>query len=241
MDLEGVGIVILFLPPIPIAAIPLGVPIAVFFPTYQYKQYQPCEKKGGDEARNKKNSNAKGNLIYLDDSRTSNNIVISRLLISLSQDDVALSGNAFGNSDGELSITDRLERSPDRAGDGDEGSVDIAGAGVETGTSHQMHLRTCHDGVHRAHCECREGLYGQRAVTGRARGNEGRSDGVHLVEAERVVEGLGKGDFADRGAQVRAVSGFCGENAAGSRQVGVAHDRGCGSEVSADSDTWRGY
>ena len=68
-----------------------------------------------------------------------------------------------------------------------------------------------------------------------------RSDGVHLVEAERVVEGLGEGDFADRGTQVRAMSGFCGENAAGSRQVGVAHDRGCGSEVSADSDTWRGY
>lgn len=50
IDFEGVGIV---LPPIPIAAIPLGVPIAVFFPTYQYKQHQPC-KQGTRNDRTKK-------------------------------------------------------------------------------------------------------------------------------------------------------------------------------------------
>lgn len=46
MDEEGVGIDMLLLPPIPIAAIPLGVPLASFLPTYQVKQHQPCETRG---------------------------------------------------------------------------------------------------------------------------------------------------------------------------------------------------
>jgi hypothetical protein len=34
MDEEGVGTDMLFLPPMPIAAMPLGVPITPFLPTY---------------------------------------------------------------------------------------------------------------------------------------------------------------------------------------------------------------
>lgn len=225
-----------FLSPIPIAAIPLGVPIAVFFPTYQYKQHQPCEKRG-EEAPNKKNETQKNYLIYLDDSRTSNNIVISRLLVALGQDDVALPGNALGDSDGELSTTHRLEGSPDWAGDGNKGGVNTANACVEPATGYQLHLRACHDGVHRTHRECGEGLHWQCTVAGGTGGDKGGCNGVYFVEPERVVEGLGEGDFADRGAQVRAVSGFCGEDAASRCQVVLAHDRGCGSEVGADSDT----
>lgn len=188
-----------------------------------------------------KKSNAEGNLIYLDDSRTSKNIVISGLLVALSEDDIALSGNTLGNSDGELSITHGLERSPDWTGDGDEGGIHVTSTRVEAAASHQVHLRACHDGVHRAHHERGEGLHGKRSVAGGTRDNEGGGDGVHLIEVEGVVEGLGEGDFTERGAQVCAVSGLGGEDAASGCQVGVAHDGGCGSEVGADSDAWGGY
>lgn len=48
LEEEGVGIAMLLCLPIPMAAIPVGVPITPFLPTYQIK-YQPCKrkKKGG--------------------------------------------------------------------------------------------------------------------------------------------------------------------------------------------------
>lgn len=145
------------------------------------------------------------------------------------------------NSDNELSITHRLERSPDWIGDGSEGGVDIAGVCFEAPAGHQLYLRAYYYGIHRAHHERKKGLHRERAVDGGTGDDERAGNGVHLFNIQRVVEGLDEGDFAECGAHVRAVSGYCGEDPGGLCKVGVAHNGGRDSEVGANSDIWRDY
>ena len=80
--------------------------------------------------------------------------------LSLSQDDVALPGNAFRNSDGELSITYRLERSLNWTGDGSEGGMNVASVCVKAAAGYQIYLRAYYYGVYRAYRERKEGLHG---------------------------------------------------------------------------------
>lgn len=183
-----------------------------------------------------KSANA-GNLIYLDDGRTGDNVVISGLSVALGQNKVALSGNTLGHSDSELAITHGLDGSPDGSGDGDEGSVDVSCLHVKALAGSDGDLGTGHDGIHGVHGEGGEGLHGKHAVAGGAFNDEGGGDGVNLVEVERVVECLSEGNFAEGGAQVGAVAGLSGEDAAGGSEVCVVHDVSGSTEVSADSDT----
>lgn len=112
---------------------------------------------------------------YLEDSGASNDSVISNGGVALGEDDVALSGNAAGNSHGEFSTTVRHQRGEDGTSDGDKGGEDIRGVhrGVETRAGHQLDLGAAHDGSARGRGERREGLHGEHAVARGARGNEG--------------------------------------------------------------------
>jgi hypothetical protein len=175
-------------------------------------------------------------LVYLNDSGTSNNVVISGHLVALGEDDVALSSNALRDGDSELAITHRFKGCPDGSGNGDEGGHDVGRAHVEAGASHEVDLGAGHHGAHVAHGQSGEGLHGEGAVGAGAGNDEGGGHGVDLVEVKGVVEGLGVGLLAEGSAQVGAVAGFHGQDAAGGCEVGIVHDGGSGSEVGADTD-----
>ena len=114
---------------------------------------------------------------------------------------------------------------------------------LEALARHQVHHGAGHGRHHaivfRDHHEGREGLDGQLGVVRWAGGDEGRGDGVDLVEVEGVVEGLGIGDLALGCAEVGAVTGFDAEDAASFGEIGGVHDFGSGSEVSANTNTCR--
>lgn len=175
---------------------------------------------------------------YLNNSRTGNDVVVSSLGVTLGENDVALASNTFGNGHAELGRAGAAQRSPDRASNGDKSSVDVIGrhGHVKARASHQINLRAVHDRRHRGHGEGGESLDGELLVAGRAGGEEGRGDGVDLVEVKGVVEGLGEWGFAESYAEVGTVAGLVGQDAAGCGEVCLVHDGGSGTEVGADTD-----
>lgn len=119
--------------------------------------------------------------------------------------------------------------------------MNVASVCVKAAAGYQIYLRAYYYGVYRAYRERKEGLHGQRAVSGGIGYDEGKGNGVHLIEIQRVVEGLEEGNFAERGAYIRAISGSCGEDASGRYKVGFAYSRGYSSEVGTNIDIQRGY
>lgn len=178
---------------------------------------------------------------YLDNSGTGNNGVVGGLGVALGEDNVALASNALRDGDGEFTLAVGGKGSPDRAGDGDEGGVQVLGVHVhlEARASHQLDLRAFHSRLHGSHHQGGECLDGQHLVALGARDNEGRGNGVNLVEVQRVVEGLRGGSFTQGSAQIGAVTGLDGQDATGGGQVGVVHDVSGGTEVGADTDTFQ--
>lgn len=65
---------------------------------------------------------------YLDDGRSSDDGIVSDLALAASKDDVSLSGEASGDLEG-VAAADRSSLDEGRAGDSDEGSVDLGALG----------------------------------------------------------------------------------------------------------------
>lgn len=179
--------------------------------------------------------------VYLKDSRTSNDGVISSGGVVPGEDDIALSRNAVGNSHGELPTTVRHEGRKDGTRDGDKGRKNFRGIHrcVKTRAGHQLDLRAVHDGTVRGCDERREGLHREHAIARWARGNEGCSQGKDLIEVEGIIKRLRRRCFAKVGAQVCAVAGLDGQDAAGGCEVGAVHDGGGSTEIGAHTDTFQ--
>jgi hypothetical protein len=141
--------------------------------------------------------------VYLKDSRASNDGVISSGRVAPGEDDIALSRNAVGDSHGDLPTTVRHEGRKDGTRDGDKGGKNIRGIHrcVKARAGHQLDLRAVHDGTVRGCGERREGLHGEHAIAGWARGNEGCSQGKDLIEVERGIKRLPRRCFAKVGAR----------------------------------------
>lgn len=66
--------------------------------------------------------------------------------------------------------------------------------------------------------------------------DEGRGQGVDLVEGERAIEGLRDGGLPLGRAQDGVVAGLDGQDGSGGGEEGRVGDEGRGSEVGADAD-----
>lgn len=174
----------------------------------------------------------------LDDGRASGNGVVSDGILAASEDDVALAVDALGDLDGVAAL-DLGGLGDDGTGDGDESTVDgdaVVGLDLVAGGAEQDGAAGLDGGVVAAGDELGEGLDGEGSVVRGAGGDELGSQGVDLVQGERVVEGLGEGRLLDASADVRGVAGLNGEDGAGSSQVGLGHDVRGSAEVGGNTD-----
>jgi hypothetical protein len=178
-----------------------------------------------------KATNLEGNL---DETGASNDGVVGSSGVARGEHDVCLASKVLGDNDLEATIN-RLGVDERGAGDGNEGSVDlaldlVALGGEGDGGAALDHL------VGAGGSEHGERLDGQREVVLGARGDEGGGESVDLVVVERGVEGLGEGRLLDGAADEGAVACLDGQDRAGGRQVGLRHDVGGGAEVGGNTN-----
>jgi hypothetical protein len=174
--------------------------------------------------------------VYLDDGRASQDVVVRDGLVAGSQNDVALASNAHGDSDSVGAAAAGGNRSPDGTRHGDEGSVN-GSIGLVGRADLEGDCRTGGDRASRHQGQGGESFHGQGRVAGRARRDEGRRNGVDLIEVERVIERLSGGSLAEGRTQVGAVARLDREDATGGSQIGLVGDGGSGSEVGTDTNT----
>jgi hypothetical protein len=171
----------------------------------------------------------------LNNSRSSDNSVIRSSSVAARKHDVALSSNALRNHD--LVGTVHLSRVGEHgAGDGDEGSVNLALDLHVLERKHDLAARLNHH-VRRRSGESGERLDGEGSVGLGAGLNELRGECVNLVVAQWVVEGSGEGGLADGVADVCRVAGLNGQDGAGGGEVCLGHDVRGSTQVGAHTDT----
>jgi hypothetical protein len=177
----------------------------------------------------------------LDNSRSGNSVVVGDGGGVGLEDGVNLtSGTSVANGDSGIDhvVLDNSGREHGTVGER-EGDVERArGDGASRGEVKGDGL-TLHDGASLAlaHAEGGEGLDRERRVGGGASLDEGRCQGVDLVEVEGNVEGLGERRHAKVATEEGIVAGLDGEDTASSGNVGRVGDEGGGAEVGAHTDT----
>lgn len=176
----------------------------------------------------------------LNDGWSSGNGVVSDDVLAASEHNVGLAIDTLWHDDRETTVN-WGSINEDGAGEGDECSVEWAGAvhsleGVALGQ--ESDGAAALDGASGAEGEAGEGLDGKSRVGGRAADDEWGGKGVDFVEVEGSVEGRWERCLVDDGADVGAVTGLNSENGAGGSEVVGAHDRGGGSDVGGNTDTF---
>jgi hypothetical protein len=176
----------------------------------------------------------------LNNGRSSNGVVVRDGGGVGLEDGVNLSrrtGVANGDSGEDLAVLDNNSREHGAVGKR-EGDVERA-SGDGTLCEVERDGLALHDGAGDAlaHAKGRESLNRESGVGSRARLDEGRCQGVDLVEVEGDVEGLGEGRGVEGATEEGIVAGLDGEDAAGSGNVGRVGDEGGGAEVGAHTDT----
>lgn len=143
------------------------------------------------------------------------------------------------DSHGEATI-DGCGYGEGRTSDRDEGSVDSGGASC----GHEG-VAGCEKGDDAAGLDRHgsrwvdhqrwEGLDWQGNVGGRARGDEGSSQGVDLVVGQRGIEWLGEGRLLQGGTDIGRVTSLDSEDGAGCGEVGLAHDIGGSAKIGGNT------
>ena len=151
---------------------------------------------------------------YLNDSRASSDGVVSDGLVATGQDNIGLTGDTLRHHNAEATV-DSGSRDEDRAGNGDESTVQLAHAvdGLENVAGGvEGDGGASRDGTGGTERQRRESLNGQSRVGGRARDNEGSRKGVDLVEVERGVEWRCEWRFRESSTDVGRVAGLNGQD-----------------------------
>jgi hypothetical protein len=177
----------------------------------------------------------------LNNGRSSNGVVVRDGGGVGLEDGVNLSrrtGVANGDSGEDLAVLDNNSREHGAVGER-EGDVEGASGDGTALCEVERDGLALHDGAGDAlaHAKGRESLNRESGVGSRARLDEGRCQGVDLVEVEGDVEGLGEGRGVEGATEEGIVAGLDGEDAAGSGNVGRVGDEGGGAEVGAHTDT----
>jgi hypothetical protein len=179
----------------------------------------------------KKAAHLEGNL---NNGGASDDGVVSSSSVARSEHDVALTSKVLGDNDLKATV-DLLGVDERGAGDGNEGSVDLAldlvALGGKGDGGAALDLLVGAGGS-----EHGERLDGQGGVVLGAGGDEGGREGVDLVVVERGVEGLGEGRLLDGAADEGAVARLNGQDRGGGGQVGLRHDVGGGAEVGGNTN-----